>query len=123
MVEPNKREKESQDLPSTTYESSEQIDIYPNFESMHLREELLKGTIPPLISPLGIYTFGFEHPTPIQQRGIVPLSKKRDLILQSPAGTGKTGVFVIGALQQLDMNVREPQVLMLSPTRELAEQS
>jgi superfamily II DNA/RNA helicase len=43
--------------------------------------------------------------------------------VQSQSGTGKTCVFSVGALQSLDLNLREPQVLILSPTRELAEQS
>mmetsp|Transcript_20962 Transcript_20962/g.20047 ORF Transcript_20962/g.20047 Transcript_20962/m.20047 type:complete len:207 (-) Transcript_20962:183-803(-) len=49
--------------------------------------------------------------------------KGRDVIVQSQSGTGKTCVFSVGSLQIIDLQVREPQVLMLSPTRELAEQS
>ena len=43
--------------------------------------------------------------------------------MQSQSGTGKTAVFSLGALQSLEIAVREPQVLILSPTRELAEQT
>ena len=43
------------------------------------------------------------------------------MIVQSQSGTGKTCVFSLGGLQALDISVREPQVLVLSPTRELAE--
>ena len=49
--------------------------------------------------------------------------KGRDVIVQSQSGTGKTCVFSVGSLQIIDLQVREPQVLILSPTRELAEQS
>ncbi len=45
------------------------------------------------------------------------------MIVQSQNGTGKTAVFVLGALQSVDIKLREPQVLILSPTRELAEQT
>ena len=47
--------------------------------------------------------------------------KGRDVIVQSQSGTGKTGVFSLGSLQCVDLSLREPQVLTLSPTRELAE--
>lgn len=43
--------------------------------------------------------------------------------MQSQSGTGKTGVFGLGALQVIDLKLRQPQVLILSPVRELAEQS
>lgn len=78
-----------------------------------LREDLLRG----------IYAYGFEKPSAIQQRAIVPLIKGRDLIAQSQSGTGKTAVFSIGSLQVLDLSSTETQVLILSPTRELAEQT
>jgi ATP-dependent RNA helicase len=45
------------------------------------------------------------------------------VIVQSQSGTGKTCVFTLGALQTIDVALREPQVLILSPTRELAEQT
>lgn len=49
--------------------------------------------------------------------------KGRDVIVQSQSGTGKTCVFSVGALQCVEKRLREPQALILSPTRELAEQS
>lgn len=45
------------------------------------------------------------------------------MIVQSQAGTGKTAVFSIAALQRIDLKLKEPQVMILSPTRELACQS
>jgi ATP-dependent RNA helicase len=51
----------------------------------------------------------------------VPIIKGRDVIVQSQSGTGKTGVFCLAALSVIDPALREPQVLVLSPTRELAE--
>ena len=68
------------------------------------------------------YFLGFEKPSAIQQRAIRPIVKGRDVIAQAQSGTGKTATFSISILQTLDINVRETQVLTLSPTRELAVQ-
>jgi len=95
------------------FETSENLIVYPNFEKMGLRDELL----------MGCYSHGFEKPSAIQQRAIVPIIESRDVIVQSQSGTGKTAVFCLGSLQSIDLSLREPQVLIMSPTRELAEQS
>ena len=84
-----------------------------SFDELMLREELLRG----------VYAYGFDRPSAVQKRAILPIMKGRDVIVQSQSGTGKTCVFSLGALQCLDLGLREPQVLILSPTRELAEQS
>ena len=83
------------------------------FDEMNLKPDLLKG----------IYAYGFEKPSAIQQRAIKPIVLGRDVIAQSQSGTGKTAVFSIASLQLLDQSSRDVQVLVLSPTRELAEQS
>jgi ATP-dependent RNA helicase len=70
----------------------------------------------------GIYAYGFEKPSAIQQRAIVQIIKGRDVIAQAQSGTGKTATFSIGVLQSLDITSRETQALVLSPTRELAQQ-
>ncbi|GMI44439.1 hypothetical protein TrCOL_g5599 [Triparma columacea] len=80
---------------------------------MNLKPDLLKG----------IYAYGFERPSAIQQRAIRPIIQGRDVIAQSQSGTGKTAVFSISALQMLNPSVNETQVLVVSPTRELAEQT
>jgi ATP-dependent RNA helicase len=85
----------------------------PTFDAMNLKPDLLKG----------VYAYGFEKPSAIQQRAIRPIVRGRDVIAQSQSGTGKTAVFSISALQLLDETSRETQVLVLSPTRELAEQT
>jgi translation initiation factor 4A len=79
---------------------------------MDLKEQLLRG----------IYAYGFEKPSLIQQKAIVPLAKRYDIIAQAQSGTGKTATFTIGILQQIDTSVLECQALILSPTRELATQ-
>jgi ATP-dependent RNA helicase len=89
------------------------IEVHSTFESMGLKEDLLRG----------IYAYGFERPSAIQQRAIKPIVQGRDIIAQSQSGTGKTAVFSIGILQSLDTSCNEVQALVLSPTRELAEQT
>jgi translation initiation factor 4A len=70
----------------------------------------------------GIYAFGFEKPSAIQSVGILPIIKGRDLLAQAQSGTGKTGTFGIGLLSRLDLTLKEPQALVMAPTRELADQ-
>ena len=82
------------------------------FDNMELREELLRG----------IYAYGFEKPSAIQQRAIKPMLMGRDVIAQAQSGTGKTATFSIGILQQVDNGLAECQALVLAPTRELAQQ-
>jgi len=71
----------------------------------------------------GIYTYGFEQPSRIQQVAIVPMSRHTDILAQSQSGTGKTGAFTIGALSVVKTECNEPQVLVLCPTRELSQQT
>ena len=88
-------------------------EVIPTFDEMNLREDLLRG----------IYAYGFEKPSAIQQRGIKPILLGTDTIAQAQSGTGKTATFAISSLQKVDINVRECQALILSPTRELASQT
>ncbi|KAI6805208.1 ATP-dependent RNA helicase, partial [Hortaea werneckii] len=83
-----------------------------SFDSMNLRSELLRG----------VYAYGFERPSAIQQRAIMPVIKGNDVIAQAQSGTGKTATFAIAALQKLDPNIKACQGLILAPTRELAQQ-
>lgn len=71
----------------------------------------------------GIYAYGFEKPSPIQTQAIMPILGKRDIIAQAQSGTGKSGAFIISSLELTDINMDVPQVIILSPTRELARQS
>jgi len=87
-------------------------EVCENFDDMNLKEELLRG----------IYAYGFEKPSAIQQRAIVPVIKGFDVIAQAQSGTGKTATFSIAILQKIDVGLRECQALMLAPTRELAQQ-
>lgn len=71
----------------------------------------------------GIFAYGFEKPSPIQQRAIKPVIQGRDVIAQAQSGTGKTATFTIGALQRVNIADSFTQVLILSPTRELSTQT
>lgn len=71
----------------------------------------------------GIYSYGFEKPSPIQKKAIVPMIEGKDIIAQAQSGTGKTGAFTVGTLCSIDTDKMETQALLLSPTRELAKQT
>jgi ATP-dependent RNA helicase DeaD len=65
---------------------------------------------------------GYEIPSPIQAQSIPPLLAGHDLLGQAQTGTGKTAAFALPLLSRLDLNKRSPQILVLTPTRELALQ-
>ena len=70
----------------------------------------------------GIYAMGFENPSPIQSKAILPIIDEKDIIAQAQSGTGKTAAFTIGALSRIDLKSNTTQVLILSPTHELTKQ-
>lgn len=70
----------------------------------------------------GVVDYGFENPTPIQAKTIIPLHLGKDIIAQSQSGTGKTGAFTIGFLSRINPNKHVPQAIILATTRELAAQ-
>lgn len=70
----------------------------------------------------GIYAYGFEKPSNIQQKSIMSIIHRRDVIAQAQSGTGKTGAFTVAALQSVDVSKAVTQILILAPTRELARQ-
>ena len=80
--------------------------------------------IPELNSQLmrGIYGYGFEKPSPIQQKSILSIIDGRDVIAQAQSGSGKTGAFATGVLNRVRLEVKHPQALIIAPTRELAKQ-
>lgn len=90
----------------------EDLPFFSSFDDMNLNESILRG----------IYAYGFEKPSSIQSRGIVPIANGRDVLGQAQSGTGKTATFIIGMLQRLDPTVNETQALILAPTRELVDQ-
>ena len=58
-----------------------------------------------------------------KKKAIKPVIDNQDIVAQSQSGTGKTGTFIISSLQKVDLSEKSTQVLILSPTRELANQS
>lgn len=105
----NNKAKQSQ----SSSQSQQQLERHLTFESMKLKPDLLRG----------IYSYGYEKPSKIQQIAITPILHKRDVIAQSQSGTGKTTIFSISILQLLNESLRQCQGLILSPTRELAIQT
>jgi ATP-dependent RNA helicase DeaD len=75
---------------------------------------------PPVLQ--SVEEVGYETPSPIQAESIPVLLQGRDLLGQAQTGTGKTAAFALPLLSRLDTSVRQPQLLVLTPTRELAIQ-
>lgn len=107
-----KNENEDNDNP---YITNEDLKLYKKFddEDLNLRPELLKG----------IYSYGYEIPSPIQKIAIKPMVDGKDVIAQSQSGTGKTATFIIGILQNIDLMREETQAIIICHTRELAIQT
>jgi len=97
----------SGDVIETNWET-----IVTSFDDMELKDDLLRG----------IYAYGFEKPSAIQQRGIIPILRGHDTIAQAQSGTGKTATFSISVLQKIELHLMKTQALILAPTRELAQQ-
>jgi len=91
-------------------DSADHID--ESFDGMGLHDNLLRG----------VYAYGFEKPSAIQQSAIRPMGTGRDIIAQAQSGTGKTATFTLGILQMIDPDEMNCQALVLAPTRELAVQ-
>jgi len=82
------------------------------FDRFGLRSTVLKA----------IVDLGYETPTPIQEQCIPHLMEGKDLLGQAQTGTGKTAAFALPIVNGIDLKQRDPQVLVLAPTRELALQ-
>jgi len=83
------------------------------FDDFELNDKLLRG----------IYSHGFENPSDIQCKALPFINNKRDLLAQAQSGTGKTGAFTIGSLNNLDEELKKTQILILNPTYELVNQN
>jgi superfamily II DNA/RNA helicase len=86
---------------------------FKTFDEMEVEDNLLRG----------IYSFGWEKPSEIQQKAIRPIMDGRDVLAQAQSGTGKTGTFIIGGLSRIDTSRNEVQMVVISPVRELADQT
>ncbi len=79
------------------------------------------ATLPPALQD-GIRDLGWSEPTPVQAKVLPPMAEGRDLIVQAHTGSGKTGAFAIPIISSLDPQQKTCQALVMSPTRELANQ-
>ncbi len=84
----------------------------PAFDQLNLNEHILKA----------LNDVGYEKPSPIQAETIPLLLEGRDVLGQAQTGTGKTAAFALPLISNLDLKEKDPQVLVLAPTRELAIQ-
>jgi ATP-dependent RNA helicase DeaD len=87
-------------------------DVSVTFNDLALNNSLLKI----------LDEVGYESPSPIQAQAIPLLLDGRDIIGQAQTGTGKTAAFALPLISNMDMKQKEPQLLVLAPTRELAIQ-
>jgi translation initiation factor 4A len=92
--------------------SEPDIGMINSFDQLPIAENILQG----------VYGHGFERPSHVQQKGIMPILNGRDLICQFPSGSGKTGTFVIGILGRINWESSALQAVIIAPTRELARQ-
>lgn len=79
------------------FETSKNIPVVTSFDAMGLKEQLLRG----------IYQYGFEKPSAIQQRAIMPIINGRDVIAQAQSGTGKTSLIALTMCQVIDSTSSE----------------
>ncbi|MCH6258970.1 DEAD/DEAH box helicase [Puniceicoccaceae bacterium K14] len=91
---------------------TEELSDVPTFGEMGLSKAVTKA----------LDKIGYERPSPIQASIIPHVLEGRDVIGQAQTGTGKTAAFALPLLSSLDLKQKEPQVLVLAPTRELAIQ-
>ena len=102
-------------ITATDAGGEKEVEVLDSFDAMGLPDQLLRG----------VFAYGFEKPSAIQQRAIVPLAEGKDIIGQAQSGTGKTAAFAIGLLRRIDAGAASDDALqgiVLAPTRELADQ-
>lgn len=85
------------DDTNIVFETSHGVDVIGSFDKMGIRDDLLRG----------IYQYGFEKPSAIQQRAVLPIINGRDVIAQAQSGTGKTSMIALTVCQMVDTSSRE----------------
>ncbi len=91
---------------------SNDVSTLPSFRDLALIEPVLKA----------LNDVGYETPSPIQAQTIPLILAGKDVLGQAQTGTGKTAAFALPILSRIDLKQKDPQVLVLAPTRELAIQ-
>ena len=99
-------------IEETQNQLQDEFPIVQTWDEYDIKSELLRG----------IYAYGFENPSEIQKKAIMPIIKGRDIFAQAQSGSGKTGTFSIGTLQNIDTSINCIQAIILAPTHELAKQ-
>ena len=84
-----------------------------SFDTLDIKDDLLRG----------IYAYGFENPSTIQHKSIPHINQKKDIIAQAQSGTGKTGAYSIGMLNNINVEEKKIQGLIILPTYELVHQT
>jgi len=92
--------------------NEENIKIINSWDNFDMNPDILRG----------IYSYGFEKPSPIQSKAILPIQNGLDIIAQAQSGTGKTAAFTVGALTRVNISENNNQILIMVPTHELAQQ-
>lgn len=88
------------------------IETFSKWDELDIDPKILRG----------IYSYGFEVPSPIQSKSIISICNGKDIIAQAQSGTGKTASFTIGTLSRINVEYNYTQAIILAPTRELATQ-
>uniref|UniRef100_A0A1J3IUM7 RNA helicase n=1 Tax=Noccaea caerulescens TaxID=107243 RepID=A0A1J3IUM7_NOCCA len=101
------------DEKNLVFETTKGIKPIASFDDMGMNDKVLRG----------VYDYGFKKPSEIQQRAVMPILKGRDVMAQAQSGTGKTSMIAISVCQIVNTSSRKIQVLVLSPSRELATQT
>lgn len=79
------------------FETSKGVEPIMSFDEMGIKDDLLRG----------IYNYGFEKPSAIQQRAVLPIISGRDVIAQAQSGTGKTSMIALAVCQIADTRSSE----------------
>lgn len=90
----------------------EQLPSFETWDELPISADLMRG----------IYTYGFETPSPIQKKSIISILNGRDIIAQAQSGTGKTGAFSVSTLAKINPELMETQAIILAHTHELVHQ-
>jgi translation initiation factor 4A len=105
-------EKSKEESKNSAPELETDFQEIEKFEDLDIDEKIIRG----------VFSYGFEKPSPIQKKAIRPVLSGRDVIAQAQSGTGKTATFTLGVLGRINVAENKTQALILAHTRELALQ-
>ena len=112
MASKNGTQKTSNTIENTQDIECDEFEEIEKFEDLDINESIIRG----------VFSYGFEKPSPIQKKAIRPVLSGRDVIAQAQSGTGKTATFTLGVLGRINVAENKTQALVLAHTRELALQ-